>query len=46
VTDFLIVLDAEREVLNNRDQLAQAQTDTATALLRCYVGLLNQNCLS
>jgi outer membrane protein, multidrug efflux system len=32
VTDFLIVLDAEREVLTNRDQLAQAQTDTATAL--------------
>jgi outer membrane protein, multidrug efflux system len=33
VTDFLIVLDAEREVLNNRDQLAQAQTDTATVLV-------------
>jgi outer membrane protein, multidrug efflux system len=31
VIDFLIVLDAEREVLSNRDQLAQAQTDTATA---------------
>ena len=24
VTDFLIVLDAEREMLSNRDQLAQA----------------------
>jgi hypothetical protein len=33
VTDFLIVLDAECEVLNNSDHLAQAQTDTATALV-------------
>lgn len=36
VTDFLIVLDAEREVLNTRDQLAQSQTDTATALISVY----------
>ncbi|NMM05286.1 MAG: TolC family protein [Polaromonas sp.] len=41
VTDFLIVLDAEREVLNNRDQMAQAQaqTDTATALVSVYRAL-------
>jgi outer membrane protein, multidrug efflux system len=39
VTDFLIVLDAEREVLNNRDQLAQAQTDTATTLVSVYRAL-------
>jgi outer membrane protein, multidrug efflux system len=39
VTDFLIVLDAEREVLSNRDQLAQAQTDTATALVSVYRAL-------
>jgi outer membrane protein, multidrug efflux system len=39
VTDFLIVLDAEREVLNKRDQLAQAQTDTATALVSVYQAL-------
>jgi hypothetical protein len=39
VTDFLILLDAEREVLNNRDQLAQAQTDTATALVGVYQAL-------
>jgi hypothetical protein len=38
VTDFLIVLDAERAVLNNRDQLAQAQTDTATTLVSIYQG--------
>jgi outer membrane protein, multidrug efflux system len=36
VTDFLIVLDAEREVLNTREQLAQAQSDTATALVGVY----------
>jgi outer membrane protein, multidrug efflux system len=39
VTDFLIVLDADREVLNNRDQLAQAQTNTATALISVYQAL-------
>jgi outer membrane protein, multidrug efflux system len=39
VTDFLIVLDAERQVLSKRDQLAQAQTDTVTALLSVYRAL-------
>jgi multidrug efflux system outer membrane protein len=39
VTDFLVVLDAERKVLSNRDQLAQAQTDTATALVSVYRAL-------
>jgi outer membrane protein TolC len=39
VTDFLIVLDAKREVLRNRDQLAQAQTDMATALVSVYLML-------
>jgi outer membrane protein, multidrug efflux system len=39
VTDFLILLDAEREVLSNRDQLAQAQTDTATVLVSVYQAL-------
>jgi outer membrane protein, multidrug efflux system len=40
VTDFLIVLAAEREeVLSNRDQLAQSQTDTATALVSVYGAL-------
>lgn len=36
VTDFLAVLDAERDALNTRDQLAQARTDTATALVAVY----------
>lgn len=39
MTDFLVVLDAEREVLTNRDQLVQAQTDTATALVSVYRAL-------
>ncbi len=39
VTDFLAVLDAEREVLNNRDQLVQAQVGTATALVAVYRAL-------
>ena len=39
VTDFLVVLDAEREVLTNRDQLVQAQSDTATALVSVYRAL-------
>ena len=39
VTDFLVVLDAEREVLTNRDQLVQAQCDTATALVSVYRAL-------
>jgi outer membrane protein TolC len=37
LTAFLIVLDAKREVLNNRDKLAQ--TDTATALVSVYRAL-------
>lgn len=36
VTDFLAVLDAEREVLSNRDQLVQSQLDTATSLVSVY----------
>ena len=39
VTDFLVVLDAEREVLANRDQLVQAQVGTATALVAVYRAL-------
>jgi multidrug efflux system outer membrane protein len=39
VTDFLVVLDAEREVLTTRDQLVQAQADTATALVSVYRAL-------
>ena len=39
VTDFLVVLDAEREVLTNRDQLVQAQADTATSLVGVYRAL-------
>lgn len=39
VTDFLIVLDAEREVLTNRDQLVQAQAGTAAALVSVYRAL-------
>ena len=36
VTDFLAVLDAERDALSTRDQLTQARTDTATALVAVY----------
>jgi outer membrane protein, multidrug efflux system len=39
VTDFLVVLDAEREVLTQRDQLVQAQTATATSLVAVYRAL-------
>ena len=39
VTDFLAVLDAEREVLTNRDQLVQARVGTATALVNVYRAL-------
>jgi outer membrane protein, multidrug efflux system len=39
VTDFLAVLDAERELLNNRDQLVQAQVGTATSLVAVYRAL-------
>lgn len=36
VTDFLVVLDAEREVLVNQDLLVQSQSDTATSLVSVY----------
>lgn len=39
VTDFLAVLDAEREALNNRDQLVQSQVGVATALVAVYRAL-------
>jgi outer membrane protein, multidrug efflux system len=39
VTDFLAVLDAEREALANRDQWMQAQTGTATSLVAVYRAL-------
>lgn len=38
-SDFLAVLDAEREVLAHRDQWVQAQTGTATALVAVYRAL-------
>ena len=38
-TDFLIVLDAERNALQAEDALAQSQTQTATALLAMYKAL-------
>jgi multidrug efflux system outer membrane protein len=38
-TDFLTVLDAEREALNDRDALVQAQSVTATALVAIYRAL-------
>lgn len=39
VTDFSVVLDAEREALSSRDQLVQAQVGTATALVTVYRAL-------
>lgn len=39
VTDFLVVLDAERVLLEAEDQLAQSQTRTATALVAVYKAL-------
>ena len=39
VTDFGVVLDAEREALSSRDQLVQAQVGTATALVTVYRAL-------
>jgi outer membrane protein, multidrug efflux system len=39
VSDFLAVLDAEREELSARDQLAQAQTAAATALVGVFKAL-------
>ncbi|OUM02017.1 efflux transporter outer membrane subunit [Variovorax sp. JS1663] len=39
VSDFLSVLDAEREMLSARDRLAQAQTGAATSLVGVYKAL-------
>jgi outer membrane protein, multidrug efflux system len=39
VTDFLTVLDAERQLLADRDGLAQAQTDAGTSLVGVYKAL-------
>ena len=39
VTDFLNVLDAERQLLADRDGLAQAQTDAGTSLIAVYKAL-------
>jgi outer membrane protein, multidrug efflux system len=39
VTDFLNVLDAERQLLSDRDGLAQAQTDAGTSLVAVYRAL-------
>jgi outer membrane protein, multidrug efflux system len=39
VTDFLTVLDAERQLLADRDGLAQAQTDAGTSLVSVYRAL-------
>ena len=38
-TDFLAVLDAEREVLSSRDQLVQTRVGMATALVAVYRSL-------
>jgi multidrug efflux system outer membrane protein len=38
-TDFLTVLDAERELLLARDRLAQSQTSAATSLVAVYKAL-------
>ncbi len=39
VSDFLTVLDAERRLLQDQDQLAQGETNTATALVAVYRAL-------
>ncbi|MGR8935847.1 MAG: efflux transporter outer membrane subunit [Gammaproteobacteria bacterium] len=39
VSDFLTVLDTELRLLVDRNQLAQSQTDTATALVAVYKAL-------
>jgi multidrug efflux system outer membrane protein len=39
VTDFLAVLDADRELLSTRDALAQADTANATSLVAVYRAL-------
>jgi outer membrane protein, multidrug efflux system len=36
VADFLTVLDAEPRMLQAQDQLAQSETDTATAFVAVY----------
>jgi outer membrane protein, multidrug efflux system len=38
-SDFLAVLDAQRELLSARDRLAQAQTAGATSLVAVYKAL-------
>lgn len=38
-SDFLVLLDAQREALQARDRLAQAQTAAATALVAVYKAL-------
>ncbi|MSQ20091.1 MAG: hypothetical protein EXR39_11190 [Betaproteobacteria bacterium] len=39
VSDFLTVLDAERRLLQDQDQLAQSEMTTATALVAVYKAL-------
>jgi NodT family efflux transporter outer membrane factor (OMF) lipoprotein len=39
VADFLTVLDAERTLLQAQDQLAQSETNTATAIVAVYKAL-------
>ncbi|MET0519738.1 MAG: efflux transporter outer membrane subunit, partial [Burkholderiaceae bacterium] len=39
ISDFLAVLDAERELLSARDRLAQSQTAAATSLVGVYKAL-------
>lgn len=39
LSDFLTVLDAERRLLQDQDQLAQGETNTATALVAVYRSL-------
>ena len=39
VTDFLTVLEAERQLLADREGLAQAQTDAGTSLVAVYKAL-------
>jgi outer membrane protein TolC len=39
LTDFLTVLDAQREMYANQDLLAQSQTQVTTGLIRLYKAL-------
>jgi multidrug efflux system outer membrane protein len=39
ITDFLTVLDVERRLLQDQEQLAQSQTATATSLIALYKAL-------